>query len=104
MIRTCLLGLGRTGMVVAEHLIKSPDFELVSVFMKPHSLKVDHQLNNFMNVNSSLIIKDTNAIIAEVKNQKIQVAVDFTNPKAVLKNARVLAGQGVHIRDWNNWF
>ena len=31
MIKTCLLGLGRTGIVVAEQILNSNDFDLVSV-------------------------------------------------------------------------
>ncbi len=97
MIKTCLLGIGRTGMVVAEHLLKSNDFELVSIYTKPGSLKVNRKLQDLINTDSRLVIKDTNLLAAELRHKKIQVAIDFTNPKAAIKNARILAEQGVQL-------
>lgn len=97
MIKTCLLGLGRTGMVVAEHLIKSPEFDLVSVIAKQGSLKVNRKLNKFINTEKKIIIKDAGSLGSEAETKKIQVAIDFTTPKAVLKNARTLAEKGVSL-------
>lgn len=88
MIRVCLLGLGRTGTVVAEHLIESPDFDLKAVFTKPNGPKINRRLSELINKDTQLIIKDTSNLASEIERQKIQVAIDFTNPKAVLKNAR----------------
>lgn len=97
MIRVCLLGLGRTGTVVAEHLIESPDFDLKAVFTKPNGPKINRRLSELINKDTQLIIKDTSNLASEIERQKIQVAIDFTNPKAVLKNARVLAEKKVHL-------
>lgn len=97
MIKVCLLGLGRTGTVVAEHLIESSDFELSAVFSNPSGLKINRRLDELINKDSQLIIKDTITLASEIKQHKIQVAIDFTNPRAVLKNARVLAEKGVHL-------
>ena len=97
MINTCLLGLGRTGTVVAEHLAKSPEFNLLAVFTRPKSPKVNQRLDAQINTHQQLVIQDVNKLAAMTKSQKIQVAIDFTNPKAALKNARILAQQGVHL-------
>ncbi len=97
MIKVCLLGLGRTGTVVAEHLIDSPDFDLLAVFTKPKGISVNRRLNELVNKNTKLFIKDTNALASEISQKKIQLAIDFTNPKAALKNARILAEKGVHL-------
>ena len=97
MIKTCLLGLGRTGMVVAEHLTKSAEFELAAVVVKPGSDKVKRRLKDITNIDSPLMVIETGALVTAVKQHKIQVAIDFTNPKAALKNARILAEQGVHL-------
>ncbi len=97
MIKACLLGLGRTGTIVAEHLIESPGFDLVAVFTKPKGVKANRKLNELINKDTKLIIKDATNLASEIQRQKIQVAIDFTNPKAVLKNARVLAEKGVHL-------
>jgi 4-hydroxy-tetrahydrodipicolinate reductase len=97
MIKTCLLGLGKTGMVVAEHLLKAPGFDLAAVFAKPGSLKTNRKLGEFANVNSELVIKDTHSLAGEIESKQIRVAIDFTTPKAVLKNAPIMAEQGVHL-------
>ena len=97
MIKTCLLGLGRTGAVVAEHLIESPDFDLAAVFTKPKGMKNNRKLSELINKDTKLVIKDTSNLVSEIEQQKIEVAIDFTNPKAVLKNARVLAEKKVHM-------
>lgn len=97
MIKACLLGLGRTGTVVAEHLIESPDFDLMAVFTKPNGIKINRRLRELINKDTKLVVKDTSNLASEIEGQKIQVAIDFTNPKAVLKNARVLAEKKVHL-------
>lgn len=97
MIKTCLLGLGRTGQVIAGELIKSKEFDLVSVVAKPDSNKSGRQLSEFMPCNQELVIADANSLIGEINHKRFQVAIDFTSPEACLKNARILAARGVHI-------
>lgn len=97
MIKTCLLGLGRTGQVIAGELIKSKEFDLVSVVAKPDSNKSGRQLSEFMPCNQELVIADANSLIGEINHKRFQVAIDFTSPEACLKNARILAARGVYI-------
>ena len=97
MIKTCLLGLGRTGLVIAEQLLKSPDFDLVSVISKPDSNKAGQPLTDFIRCEKDLTVTDADSLRYEIKNSQSKVAIDFTAPEACIKNAHILASQGVHI-------
>ncbi|MGE5582867.1 MAG: 4-hydroxy-tetrahydrodipicolinate reductase [Bacillota bacterium] len=96
-IKTCLLGLGRTGTVVAEQLLNSPKFELVSVVGKPGSSKVGRPLTDFVPGESDLLVADSTNLAAEIGQKHVQVAIDFTSPEATLKNAYILAEKGVNM-------
>lgn len=97
MIKTCLLGLGRTGTAVAEQIINSPEFILSSVIAKPNSHKSGKNIQDFIKTDLDLIISDSESLISEIKRKHIQVAIDFTSPEATLKNAKILAEHGVHL-------
>lgn len=104
MIKTCMLGLGKTGRIVAEKLSASPEFELVSVICKPGSEKSGSPLRQYLNTDSDLIIADADTIIDEYKRKRFQVAIDFSTPEATLKNAPILAEKGVHLVIGTNGF
>lgn len=97
MIKTCLLGLGRTGSVIAEQLLSSPEFDLVSVIAKPNSQKANRPLTEYTGIKNELVIKDAGALAQEAQDQKFEVAIDFTSPEASLKNATLLAEKGIHL-------
>ena len=97
MIKTCLLGLGRTGLVIAAQLLKSDEFDLVSVVSKPDSAKSGQLLSTLIPCEKELAIADANSLIGEINHKRFQVAIDFTAPEACLKNAHILAAKGVHI-------
>lgn len=97
MIKTCLLGLGRTGMVIAGQLLQSKEFDLVSVVAKPESKKSGHLLSEFISCDRELVIADSNLLIGEINHKRFQVAIDFTSPDGCLKNARILAAKGIHM-------
>jgi 4-hydroxy-tetrahydrodipicolinate reductase len=84
-------------MAIADQLIRSNQFQLVSVIDKPGSSKIDKKLSDYVNTDSDLVIRSSNDLITEINEKKVKVAIDFTTPEASLKNARVLAEQGVHI-------
>lgn len=96
MIKTCLLGLGRTGIVVAEQLLKSLDFELVSVIARPNSPKKGHQIVDFLTTDKNLTIMSSDSVNEEHTKKQFEVSIDFTTAEAALKNARILAEKGVH--------
>lgn len=97
MIETCLLGLGRTGMVVAEQLLAASDFNLVAVFARPHSPKENHPLSDYVRTDRGLLVKSSGELRTELANHSIEVAIDFTTPEAALSNAYLLAENGVHL-------
>ena len=97
MLKTCLLGLGRTGAVVAEQLLNAPEFDLVSVVGKPGSSKTGLRLAEVIKTPSDLVIADAASLAAEIRQKGFRVAIDFTAPEATLKNARILAENGVHM-------
>ena len=90
-IKTCLLGLGRTGSVVAEQILNSPNFDLVSVVAKPGSPKAGRSLNEFIPCVQDIVITDAQDLDKEIDQKFFQVAIDFTSPEATLQNAYVLA-------------
>jgi 4-hydroxy-tetrahydrodipicolinate reductase len=100
--KACLLGLGRTGTVVAEQLINSTKFDLVSVVGKPGSSRVGRPLREFIsydsyNNDSELIIANAHDLSNEIEQKRFKVAIDFTTPEATLKNAHILAEKGVNL-------
>jgi 4-hydroxy-tetrahydrodipicolinate reductase len=97
MIKTCLLGLGRTGSVIAEQLLSSSEFNLVSVIAKPNSIKANRKLSDFIKSENALFIRDSKFLINEMQDKKFEVAIDFTTPEASLKNAHLLAEKGVNL-------
>ncbi len=104
MIRTCLLGLGRTGSIVAEKLLKSSEFDLLSVICKPGSTKIGAPVKRYLNVGSNLLITGADTLIDESKQKHFQIAIDFTTPEATLENAPILAEKGVHLIIGTNGF
>ncbi|MGD8401853.1 MAG: 4-hydroxy-tetrahydrodipicolinate reductase [Bacillota bacterium] len=97
MINICLLGLGRTGMVVAEQLLKTADFNLMAVFAKPRSPKFGTPLASLVNYPNNLIIQGADELQQFLETHEVQVAIDFTTPEASLKNVKILAEHGVNV-------
>jgi 4-hydroxy-tetrahydrodipicolinate reductase len=97
MINVCLLGLGRTGAVVAEQLLKTTDFNLAAVFAKPHSSKSGFPLTSFVNYPNDLVVQSVDDLPSVLATTEINVAIDFTVPEASLKNVKVLAENGVNV-------
>lgn len=97
MIETCLLGLGKTGIIVAEQLLKSDDFHLATVMAKPNSPKQGKVLADLILGGNTLEIQSTDAIQDELKKNHWDVAIDFTTPEASFANAKILAENGVHL-------
>lgn len=104
MIKTCLLGLGKTGSIVGEKLLSSSLFDLTSVICKPESAKVGSPLKHYLKTDRDLLIAGADNLIEEYKQKHFQIAIDFTSPEATLKNASVLAEKGVHLVIGTNGF
>ncbi len=97
MIKTCLLGLGKTGSVVAGEIDSSAKLDLVSVITRPGSSKIGRPLNEFVKSDNNLTIADADNLRSEIENKHFKVAIDFTTPEATLKNAYILAEHGVNM-------
>ncbi len=97
MIKTCLLGLGRTGKVVAEELLTSREFDLVSVIARPRSKKINLSLRELANLDSEVLVASSDLLTEEIRKRKFTVAIDFSSAEACLKNAEVLAENGIHM-------
>lgn len=97
MIKICLLGLGKTGTVVAEQLSKSREFDLVSVICKTGSPKIGRTLGEYIGGDQDLKIEDAKHLRWEIEKKQFQVAVDFTTPEASLEYARTFAEQGISM-------
>jgi 4-hydroxy-tetrahydrodipicolinate reductase len=98
MIKVCLLGLGKTGTVIAEQLSKSPEFNLVSVISKSGSSKIGRPLGEIINnLNQDLVIEDARNLGREIEEKCFQVAVDFTSPEASMNYARIFAEKGISM-------
>ncbi|MGE5606607.1 MAG: 4-hydroxy-tetrahydrodipicolinate reductase [Bacteroidota bacterium] len=104
MIKTCLLGLGKTGSIVAEKLLNSFEFDLTSVICKPGSAKIGTPLKDHLKTESDLLIAGADNLVDEYKEKHFQIAIDFTSPEATLRNAPILAGKGVHLVIGTNGF
>ncbi|HEX7713784.1 MAG TPA: 4-hydroxy-tetrahydrodipicolinate reductase [Bacillota bacterium] len=96
-MKICLLGLGRTGSVVAEQLLKTDDLELAAVITSPGSSKANRSLREFINCDTDLVIRDASSLAEECRKTPFTVAIDFTKPEASLHNARILAEHDVHL-------
>ena len=87
MTRVGLIGLGRTGSIVARELLNHPDFQLVMSMVSPGSARIGLDIGEHLNIGSrGLSIKGGNLLEGELIAANPQVIVDFTSPEACLKN------------------
>lgn len=97
MIKTCLLGLGRTGEVIAETLLHTIGFQLCTVVEKSGNSKCGQPLSNFIRCEEDIIIIDPENLSKAYQDNHFKVAIDFTTPDACLQHAQLLAAYGVHL-------
>lgn len=96
MIKVGLIGLGRTGSIVAKGLLADPKIDLVSALARPGSSKIGKDLGDILDTRpTGLLVKGSNKLDGEIWETIPDVLVDFTNPEACLKNLRVAALHGV---------
>lgn len=98
MIKVGLVGFGRTGKEIGKAILEQNDMELVSVICSPESSKEG------MDISEVLQCRETGIIIQGAENlenvifqTKPDVVVDFSNPIAVLSNAKRLSHMKVNI-------
>ncbi|NPV93120.1 MAG: 4-hydroxy-tetrahydrodipicolinate reductase [Firmicutes bacterium] len=92
MTRVGLIGLGRTGSVVAKELLNHPDFKVTMSLVSPGSKKAGIDVGQHLNMGTQdLIIKGSDQLEPELLATNPQVIIDFTSPEACLKNLNTVS-------------
>ncbi len=98
MISICLVGLGRTGKEIAKAIMEQKDMQLVSVVCSPYSSKIGKDLGELIGyAETGIIIESSEHIEHIVFKSHPDVVVDFSNPIATMKNARIFARMKVNM-------
>lgn len=96
MIKVGLIGLGRTGSIVAKGLLADSKISVVFALTRPGSPKIGKDLGDILDTRlTGLLVKGSNKLDGEIWDADPDVLVDFTNPEACLKNLRVAALHGI---------
>jgi len=98
MIRICLVGLGRTGKEIAKAIMEQKDMNLVSVVCSPNSSKIGKDLGELIGcAETGMIIESSEHIEHVVFKTHPDIVVDFSNPVATMRNARIFARMKVNM-------
>ncbi|HCW03706.1 MAG TPA: 4-hydroxy-tetrahydrodipicolinate reductase [Clostridium sp.] len=92
MIKVCQIGLGRTGQYIAKGILKQKNMELVAAVCSPSSEKAGKTLGDIIaDVESDIIVSSSEDLEEVILRTKPDVVVDFSNAKAAMKTAKLLA-------------
>ncbi len=98
MIRVCLVGIGKTGKEIAKHLLEEKDIKIVSVISGPNSDKYGKDLGEIIGSSTTgIIIERSDNLQNIIFKTKPDVAIDFSTPKASIKNAKIFAKMKVNM-------
>jgi 4-hydroxy-tetrahydrodipicolinate reductase len=98
MIRVCLSGLGKTGKEIARELLNQENIKLVSAICSPDSDKYGKDLGEVIgSSNTGIIIDSADRLEEVIFKTKPDVVIDFSNPKAAIKNAKIFSKMKVNI-------
>ena len=98
MIRVCISGLGKTGREIAKFLLEQEDILLAAAICSPNSDKKGRDLGEVMNTkNTGIIIEDSNNLEQVIFRARPDVVIDFSNPEAAIRNARIFSRMKVNI-------
>lgn len=98
MIRVGLIGLGKTGKEIAKVLLEQDFIKLVTVICSPYSGKIGKDIGELIGTTNAGIIIDSSENIEQcIFKAKPDVVVDFSNPEATLKNARIFSKMKVNM-------
>jgi len=98
MIKVCISGLGRTGKEIAREILNQDDIQLVSVICSPSSKLKNMDLGKVLGIeNTGIIIKGSDNLEEIIFRNKPDVVIDFSNPKAAVRNAAIFAKYRVNI-------
>ncbi|WP_010249873.1 4-hydroxy-tetrahydrodipicolinate reductase [Acetivibrio cellulolyticus] len=98
MIRVCISGLGKTGKEIAKVLLEQEGVKLVSAICSPFSDKRGKDLGEIIgNGNTGIIIEGSDNLEQIIFRTRPDVVVDFSNPEAASRNARIFSKMKVNI-------
>lgn len=98
MIRVCLSGLGKTGKEIARELLEQKNIKLVSAICSPNSDKYGKDLGEVIgSSNTGIIIDSADSLEEVIFKTKPDVVIDFSNPEAAIKNAKIFSKMKVNI-------
>lgn len=98
LIKVCMVGLGKTGSVIAKNLLKSKDLKLVMALCSPGSEKEGKDLGELLNTrDTGILVMGSDKLSDNLKLYKPDVAVDFSTPDACVHNMEVFAKHKVNM-------
>ncbi len=98
MIKVCVIGLGRTGQHIARGILEQKNMELVAAFCSTGSSKSGMDVGAVMGGREiGIKVYPADKMEDVLFTVKPDVAVDFSNPNATLKNARILSRMKVNM-------
>lgn len=98
MLNICLIGLGRTGKEIAKILLQQEDMRLVMAVCSEHSAKEGKNLGEILNIQETeIVVESCSNLEQSILKYKPDVAIDFSNPEATLRNAEALGKQKVPV-------
>lgn len=98
MIRVCLVGLGKTGKEIAKVILEQKDIKLVSVVCSANSDKKGKDLGEVLGTrDTGIVINSADDLEQLIFKSKPDVVVDFSNPSATIRNAKIFSRMKVNI-------
>lgn len=98
MTAICLSGLGKTGKEIAKFLLEQDHLNVVAAICSPNSSKKGQDLGQVIGVsNTGVIMECADDLEQVIFRTRPDVVVDFSNPKAVLKNAKIFSKLKVNM-------
>lgn len=98
MIKVCISGLGRTGKEVAKTILNEQELNLVSAICSPNSKSLNKDLGEILGIDKTgVIVTGSDKLEEVIFRNKPDVVIDFSTPKAALKNAIIFSKYKVNI-------
>ncbi|MDP4094124.1 MAG: 4-hydroxy-tetrahydrodipicolinate reductase [Bacillota bacterium] len=98
MIKVCMVGLGKTGREIVKVLLAQEDIKLVAAVCSPSSSNLGKDIGEIVGcADTGIIVESSDNIEQMIFRSKPDVAIDFTNPSAALKNARIFSKMKVNL-------
>ena len=105
MIRVGMIGLGRIGADLAKALLQQSDLEVVAAVTSPGSEKAGKDLGEILGCGTlGIVVEDASHLEQVLLRTYPDVMVDFTNPDASLRNARLCSKWNVAMVIGTNGF